>query len=200
MLIALILSIRGSINIVYENELRIYLKVLFFKFWLFPEGKFKIDPQKYEKILKGEKSNSATIISEIKEESKKNGLLENIKMISRLISSLLKTCAPYLKVKLARVHVNVSSTDAAKTAILYGAVSGAVAVLVDNIDEYTNLHNLKKKSIIVRPDFLSEKTSARIKVTLSISIYGAIATMLKLIIKHNMMLNKNSVNNTPKGI
>ena len=200
LLVALLLSIRASIHIEYKNELKIYLKVLFFKIWLFPEGKLKINPKKYEKLLKGDNPSPPAIISEISKESKKNGLVENVKMIARLMSSLLKACAPYMKVRLAKVHVFVGSSDAAKTAILYGVVSGAVAILVDNIDEFTNLHKLKKKSIIVEPDFLSDKTTADINVSLSISVYGLIASMLKVMIKHNIMINKNSVNNTPKGI
>ena len=196
LLIALILSIRASIHIVYEDELSVYLKILFFKFRIFPEGKVKFNLKSYERRLKGEQRLQESLISQMAEESKKNGLIENIKMIADLISTLIKSCAPYMRVKLARVHISVGSSDAAKTAILYGAISGAVALLVDNIDEYTNLEKLKKKSIIVEPDFLSEKTSARIHISLSISVYGAIATILKTMIKTNYK----SVNNTLKGI
>ena len=198
-LVALILSIRVSINIVYENELKIYLKVLFFKFRILPEGKLKLNPQKHKKILKDKQSSPQAIINEIKKESKKNGLIENIKMIARLISSFLKICTPYIKVKLARVHIRVASNDAAKTAILYGAVSGAVACLIDAIDEFTNLSKLKRKSINIEPDFLSDKTETQINISLSISVWGAIATILKMTIKHSNIINKISVNNTPKG-
>ena len=196
LLIALILSIRAKLHIRYKDELTIYLKILFFKIPLFPESKIKLDPKRYEKMLKGEENPQASIITQIKEESTKNSLLENIKMIGSFISTLIKSCAPYMRVKLARVHIYVGSSDAAKTAILYGAISGALALLIDNIDEYTNLEKLKKKSIIVEPDFLAETTSANIHICLSISVYGAIATMLKTIIKTN---NK-SVNNALKGI
>lgn len=190
------LSIRGSIHIVYENGLKIYLKVLFFKFWLFPEGRVKFDPKKYEKLLKGEQSSPQAIMDEIKEESKKNSLIENIKLISNLVSSLLHFCAPYMRVKLAKLHIRVGSNDAAKTAILYGAVSAAAACLIDNIDEFTRLHRLKRKSVIIEPDFLSDKTEAKINISLSISILGAIATALKMMLKYS---NKFSVINTPKG-
>ena len=190
------LSIRGSIHIVYENDLKVYFKVLFFKFWLFPEGKIKFDPKKYEKILKGEKSSPQAIMDEIKQESKKNSLIENIKLISNLVSSLLHFCAPYMRVKLAKLHIRVGTDDAAKTAILYGAVSAAAACLIDNIDEFTRLHKLKRKSVIIEPDFLSEKTEAKINISLSISIFGAIATALKMMLKYS---NKFSVINTPKG-
>ena len=104
-----------------------------------------------------------------------------------------------MRVKLAKIHINVATSDAAKTAILYGMVSTAVALLVDSIDEHTNLQKLKKKSIMIEPGFLSEKTTANINISLSISVYGAIATMLKMIVKYNLF-NKSSVTNTPKGM
>ena len=190
LIITLILSIRGSIHIVYKEELKIYFRVLFFKFKLFPEGKIKIDPKKYEKMLKKKEELPSTILTELKQETQKNGLLENIKAITRLISSFVKICAPYMRVKLAKVQIKVASTDAAKTAILYGAVSAAVACLIDQIDEFTNLARLTKRSIYIEPDFLADKTSAAIDISLSISVFGAIATVLKLMIKHNLTVNK----------
>jgi hypothetical protein len=190
LIITLILSIRGSIHIVYKEELKIYFRVLFFKFKLFPEGKIKIDPKKYEKMLKKKEELPSTILTELKQETQKNGLLENIKAITRLISSFVKICAPYMRVKLAKVHIKVASTDAAKTAILYGAVSASVACLIDQIDEFTNLARLTKRSICIEPDFLADKTSAAIDISLSISVFGAIATVLKLMIKHNLTVNK----------
>ncbi len=196
MLICIVLSIRGSIHIVYEDNLKVYFKILFFKFWLFPEGRVKFDPKKYEKMLKGEKESPTAIIKELGEETKKNSILENIKLISNLVSSFLHLCAPHMHVKVAKLHISVGSGDAAKTAILYGAVSTAAACLIDNIDEFTKLHSLKRKSVIIEPDFLSDKTIAKINISLSISIFGAIATIIKMILKYS---NKFSVINTPKG-
>lgn len=199
LLIVLILSIRGSVHIVYENDLKVYFKVLFFKFWLFPEGQIKFDPKKYEKILKGEKEDPSAIIKELGEKTKKNSLVENIKLIAQLVSSLLHFCAPYMRVNLAKLHIKVASNDAAKTAILYGAVSGATACLIDNIDEFTKLNKLKRKSVIIEPDFLSDKTEAKINISLSISLFGALATVIKMMLKYSNITNKISVNNTPKG-
>ena len=199
LLIVLILSIRGSVHIVYENDLKVYFKVLFFKFWLFPEGKIKFDLKKYEKILKGKKESPTAIIKELGEETQKNSLVENIKLIAQLVSSLLHFCAPYMRVKLANLHIKVASSDAAKTAILYGAVSAATACLIDNIDEFTKLHKLKRKSVIIEPDFLSDRTEAKINISLSISVFGAIATAIKMILKYSNITNKISVNNTLKG-
>ena len=101
-----------------------------------------------------------------------------------------------MHVKVAKLHIKVASNDAAKTAILYGAVSGATACLIDNIDEFTKLNKLKRKSVIIEPDFLSDKTEAKINISLSISVFGAIATILKMLLKYS---NKFSVTNTPKG-
>ena len=89
LLIVLILSIRGSVHIVYENDLKVYFKVLFFKFWLFPEGQIKFDPKKYEKILKGEKEDPSAIIKELGEKTKKNSLVENIKLIAQRFTFML---------------------------------------------------------------------------------------------------------------
>lgn len=170
--------------------MKIFLRILFFKFRLFPEGRIKFDPKKYEKILKGEKDSPTSIIKEISRDAKDSGLVENIKNIARLISSFVKFCTPYMHVKLAKIHIKVASDDAAKTAILYGVISGAVAILIDTVDENTKLHKLKRKSVIIEPDFLSNKTAAKINVSLSISVFGAISTILKMIIKYqNIKIN-----------
>ena len=80
--------------------------------------------------------------------------------------------------------------DAAKTAILYGAVSGSIALIVELIDSYTNLSRLKERSIIVESDFLSDKSEADISISLSISVYGAIKTLLKSGFKYFQLKNK----------
>ena len=199
LLIALILSLRVNLHIVYQDELKVYCKILFFKIQLLPAKNVKFNPKKYEKMLKGEAKNSANILNELKEENKKLGIIDSIKKIADFVSSLLKAFAPHMHVKLAKVHVKIASNDAAKTAIIYGAVSGAVACLIDAIDDFTNLKKLKRKSVIIEPDFLSEKTQADIHAVLSISIYGAIATVFKLVMDYTINKNKNGVFNTMKG-
>ena len=89
-----------------------------------------------------------------------------------------------MRVKLARIHITVATSDAAKTAILYGVVSGAAACLVDLLDEITNLSRIKKSSIIIEPDFVSEKSNISINITLSISVFGALRTLVKTLFRY----------------
>ena len=193
---------RIRVHIIYENDLRIFLRILFWKTNIYPDGNIKLDPEKYDQMLselKKEAELSQTIINEFKHETKNYGLLEDLKLIVKLLAYVLKTFAPHLHVKVAKLHINVATADAAKTAILYGAVSGTVACLIDTIEDYTNLDRLKKSSVIVQPDFLSDSSSARIRISLSISVYGFLRTMFKLAMKYTIIKNKNSVKNTPKG-
>lgn len=185
MLICLALLLKISVNFVYEDTLLVYLKILFIKIQLFPAKEKKFNAKKYEKKEKKKADRPTHIVKKKKPHTNtKPSLTENINLITDIIFEFLKTFSKHLHIKLAKIHIKVASPDAAQTAILYGAVSGSVAVLVDVLNGITNLDSLRNSSISVEPDFLSEKPEAKINISLSMRVYGALAVLIKLLVRY----------------
>lgn len=180
-LVALLLCMRVGINIVLEDELRVYLRVLFFKLRIYPQRSKKYKKKKQ----KQKKKKAETVIRESGDAPKKKPpLTDTIKTAAELVRTFSAAFARHLHVKLAVVNIRVATGDAASTAILYGAVSGAVACLVDAIDEITNLSSLHGSEISVEPDFLSERTQALLNITLSLRVIGALSVLAKTLFRY----------------
>lgn len=185
LLIALILSIRISLHVKYKDDLEVYYRILFVKTYIYPEpkGKFSAGKQKTKQITK-QVLPTRVIGDIVKEEGFKATPAENINIIADILKVFIRSCLKYLRVKLARVHVRVATSDAAKTAITYGAVSGAVACLVDALDGITNLDKVKKSSISVEPDFISGRSQYDINIKLSISLFGYLVSFTKFAFRY----------------
>ena len=181
--IALVLCLRVNLRIAYTDELIVYIRVLFFKYHLIPTQKIKFNKKAYEKKEKKKESAPKTTIKTTSEKSKSPTLLENISLISEIIKVALKAFAKHLRVKISKMQVIIATPDAAKTAVLYGAASGAIAGILEIIDSYTNLKKLKKCAVTVDCDFLSEKSTVCIDINLSISGWGLLLTLIKSLFK-----------------
>ena len=184
-LIFLVLALRVNINIKYEDELTVYLRVLFVKIKLFPQNDKGFNAKKYDKKQKKNQDKPSVKLKEKSEADKEKAeLSETISIITDTVKVFFKAFSKHLHVKLAKIHIIVATPDAAKTAILYGAVSGAAACLLDLLDEITNLDKVKNSSIVIEPDFVAQKSDVRISITLSMSILGALITLVKTLLKY----------------
>ena len=177
-------------HIIYDDELRIYVRVLFIKYYIYPEKKKKFNAKKHDKKKAEASKPKEPVIKQKSEVDKKSSLLDKILLIKDVLSVVFKTFPSYLRVKVATLDLKVGSPDAAQTAIMYGAISGAVAGIIDLIDSYSNLKLLKNSSVTVEPDFLSEKCEAKINISLSTSVFGALVTLAKTFWKYVTMKNK----------
>ena len=187
----LILSLRASINIVLDNELFVYLRILFIKIRLFPSKKKKFDPKKHERKQNKKANKPKVVLKELNANSDQElGVLDKINSFKDMISVIFKAFGKYLHVKLAKIHITVATGDAAQTAILYGAVSGAVACIIEIIDNITNLKKIKSSSVLIAPDFVSQKSEVKINITLSLSVYGALVTLAKSLWRYVILKNK----------
>ncbi len=181
---ALVLSLKVSLNFVYKDKLSVYLRILFIRISLLPSKKKKFNAKKHDKKQKKKASKPTHVLKEREAEPKaKPTLSENIEMVTDVLRVFLKAFPEHLHVRLAKIHIKVASPDAAQTAILYGTVSGAVAVLVDLLNDITNLDGLRRSSIIVVPDFLSDKPEAELNIALSLRVYGALSVLIKMLIR-----------------
>ncbi len=191
-LISLVLVTRATINIVYEDQLKIYLKVLFLKFRLYPEKKRKFRAKSYDKKLKKIANHKDVRLIDSSKVQDKSNIVDNIKTIYEILKVIFKSFSQYLHVTLAKIYIKIATPDAAQTAILYGAASASLACIVELLDSYTKLHKIKERSVYIEPDFLSEKSDIRINISLSLSVYGAIAMIIKSVIKYYFLKDTNS--------
>jgi len=97
-----------------------------------------------------------------------------IKTIKNILEAFFKSHARHLTVRAARINISVSTSDAASTAILYGVVSQGVAYILEILNTLNNLKPIKNSDINISADYISEKTSADIKLIFSFPIKSAI--------------------------
>ena len=187
--IGLVLSLRVNLHIRYEDELKVYIKILFFKIEILPNT---------SKIFNGFKKNKEKpthIIKDIKDaDTSSESIVDKLNTIRDILSILSESFHKHLHVKLSKIHVRVATGEAAKTAILYGAISTAVACIIDAIDEIANLKPIKDSSVSVEPDFLSEKTKIKLSISLYMSIAGIISVLMSSFIKYYSLKDKTQIN------
>ena len=187
--IGLVLSLRVNLHIRYEDELKVYIKILFFKIEILPNT---------SKIFDGFKKNKEKpthIIKDIKDaDTSSESIVDKLNTIRDILSILSESFHKHLHVKLSKIYVRVATGEAAKTAILYGAISTAVACIIAVIDDITNLKPIKDSSVSVEPDFLSEKTKIKLNISLYMSIAGIISVLMSSFIKYYSLKDKTQIN------
>lgn len=194
LLIGLFLSLRIKLQIIYKEELKLYFRFLFFKTDLLSkDATNKIDIKKL--IATIEEKPEAEISEADTSESSSPSIIDKLNSVRQILSLLFNAFRKHLHVKLTQIQIKVATSDAAQTAILYGAVSTAVACIIELIDSQTNLDKLKKSSVTVEPDFISEKSDIKLNILLSISLLGIIKVMMKSFFKYFSINEKTQINN-----
>ncbi len=82
----------------------------------------------------------------------------------------------------AKLHLTIGSDNAAKTAIIYGAIAGALYPTLEFFDRHSNLHK-RNADIFIEADYTAEKITFRGNVAFSMSVLGLLLAFLKLGIK-----------------
>ena len=181
--ILFILFLRVSIQLVYENELAVVLKVLCFKYTLFPKRK-KLNVKKFS--AKGirrklEKDKKILNKKQVKEQNKKSntGIVDTLKNAYEILSVLVSRLLKYLKIRVVRLDVVIATDDAAKTAIQYGLAVQTVQYLVTVLEQITNFKVKKNCGINVSCDFLTEKSKLDLNIVMSLRVWQAIVILIR---------------------
>ena len=156
--IALILFLPVHITACVKDDAKVFLRILFIKIKLFP---MKEKPEKKEE----------------KKEKEKRNIPELIHSVAEVLSVFLKQFSKHVKIRVLRYKIIIGTGDAAKTALLYGAAEQATAYLFAVLGENINFAFSKKNSL-VWVDFTSEKTTADVKIDVSVNVFGALAMIL----------------------
>ncbi len=101
----------------------------------------------------------------------KRSLLDNLGLIKAILDDIPPRFLRHLKVKLSRIVIVVASDDAAKTAIMYGAVSQTVAYIVAFLDQMSRLKYAPDAEVDVIANFLAEKPTANVKISVAVRVW-----------------------------
>ena len=108
-------------------------------------------------------------------------LAENLSMITALIKRLYAVTRGKLDIHIRKLQIRVGTDDAAKTAILYGAILQSAAYLLQWID--THFAHIRRKAgdMSVEADYLSDKCHAEIDITCSLYLSQILSLAIKML-------------------
>ena len=187
LLLFLILIIPVRIRIVYDQSVRAYIPVLFFKIGLYPRRK-RLKPmskKKYEKLKKPKKESKKEQKKKKPAETKEKAKLSVsdifglIGEVTEAAGDILKKITNYLRVKIHALKIVISTDDAAKTAIAYGAVSGAAGSLMTMLGDKCRIKYPSRAETGVECDYLSGNCSFKCDILFSIFVWQLLVIALK---------------------
>lgn len=108
--------------------------------------------------------------------------LELVKRITAIALKLIERFAESLRTDVKVLQIYVSAEDAADTALMYGAVSQAVAYLTELIENKTDVRYARNARTGVYSDFLSGKPYAEADITFSMRLWQIISLAVRAVI------------------
>ena len=187
-----LLSLKATVTICYADEVKLYVKVLFFKISILPKKKkywkSSMSAKKAKKIREGrkkkaEKDRIAKKEKAIKKEQKKlekakkpkksmSEILDLVQLICHLVGAVIRRFFHHLRIDVARLRVKVATGDAATTAIAYGAVTQSINVLFPLLESVNTLSLPKKEAdLSVEADFLSDTPELDVMFSFSLRVW-----------------------------
>ena len=194
---ALLCLLRIRIILTLNSEVALAVRVLCFKIPVLPRRKkvkwknyspkkaAKIKAKKAKKEAKKAAKRAARKKAHERDGSspeatkKKTTLLEKLRLVRALCAALFRKTHKHLRLHAARLHLSIATGDAAKTAVLYGAVCQALVYLLALLDRITHL-KAAEPEVAVRADYLSEKTSADVRIVLSLRVGGLLLILFSV--------------------
>ncbi len=174
-------SIPAHIVIEADSDVRVWARFLFIKYSLFPMKKRKKKAGKPKKSTKKAKKAPKSVKKQGKTADKpkpKRDIIGLVKLILKLVVAVLRKFPKHFRVRVLRYEISIGTKDAAKTAMLYGAVTGLSANLFETLRKATHFRIKRNAPVNVYADFLSEKTKASITLDFSITIFGALSMVM----------------------
>lgn len=182
--IMLVLFIWIKIKIIYvNNKLCVYLKILFLKFRLISDEK-KLQIDKKEK--KTDKKKNVKKKTEKQEKKLSNGdIFILIKSFKNILNIILNYFKKYFIIEIKKIYIKVASDDAAKTALMYGAISQSVEYIYAFLDNNIKKIKFKKRdSMMITADFVTGNPDFFLDVTCKLRIWQFLLITIKSITKY----------------
>ncbi len=187
----LVLLLPLSVRVKYAETLEVFAGIAFVKFKVFPKEETEKKGKKEKKKVKKsadkqvpepqDKTPEHTMprqSGEDKEQPKKKGISDTLKLVFEIIKSVFDVMGKRAKITIDELYVVVSKPDAADTAVQFGLCGG----IVSNILAFTS--NFKKavindEKVGVVPDFITGKSGFRTDITLSIAAGSLLMSFIK---------------------
>ncbi len=170
MIIGLI-NLRFRIKYCKKEGFNVILRVVFFRFFLYSSSRKKKKDSLQKKDLKKEKSKK---LKKKKEKKKKKKQKKSLEEILEIVKILLKPIPKFLKFlnrgfRITNVvfRVEIASSDAKNTALIYANFSKFFYISLGIICSYCKVI---KKEINIKLNFLEEKPDASFNIDFRISI------------------------------
>lgn len=170
LLIVLLLHSRIRVRVVYNEK-----TFSAYAYWLFL--RFNLNSDDEDSSLLSEELLGNDLFKDVTDKDpekagKPVSISWKIERVTRIVSRLLDRLPDVLTLKTRRVVVTVGTDDAAKTALLYGAVSTGLAALLEVIDRAVATVKTGKRDVIdVRADFVGGKTTFDINILLVLHLF-----------------------------
>ena len=185
------------------DNVSVMVRVLFLKIPILPKEKKRKSKDKDKKKKPKEKKKKEK--PDKKDKKKKKNKNKNKKKISDIVGlvqvlldtvvALFKRLGRNFKIRVHAYEICVASEEAAKTAVMYGAVKSLSETIFLRLEDSINFKIVKGAPMGVYADFLEEKFKANVKIDFSISIAGVFGVLFAAIFKFigsfiKMLLNK----------
>lgn len=213
-LVAVILSLRLKIRIIFKDELSIKAGVGFIIFNIIPKKQQKIklsdftyrrfqkklDKENKKALKKSQKEDKKKKTKELKEklsaaseEKEESGMLDSVIDIIKFALEELPKLFSAIKTEISALKIIVCGKDAHDAAVKYGIFAQSVSYFLEILNQKTKKLSIPEKSVNVCCDFLGEKTTMELDVKFSLTVFSAIKTGLRalsFLIKQK--INKNN--------
>jgi hypothetical protein len=184
LLFLLVAFIKITVYISFANDLRVFIRVLFFKIRIYPFKEEKVEKKPVQKKKPGK-------IKEAKPPRPRPPLKETLLLVKELVTEILGRFGRYIRIEEYRVKVLVATDDPAKTGVLYGAICGvlgSISVMIYRIKRRTR--RAGRIYTEVNADFVSEEYELFLSVALSMRVWQLFImgiTVAKGLIKYNSL-------------
>lgn len=222
LLLALILMVPGKITVEYKDDVRVAVFVSGFRIWSHPKPKKKIrlsdyTPEAIEKRKRREQKKQERLQAKKQKKQqkkksetstsgkpkKKRGLLDNLNLIQNIASAILGKTAKHIRIEIRRFIITVGTDDAAKTAILFGAVNQASAALLEFLHQTGTAKYTANTRVSVNADFAAQKSTADIYLSFSLRLWQLLNILFSAalrFVKAKHRTSKTSESNTNVSI
>lgn len=189
----------------YDGSVKVKLSVLFLPFSLYPHKIREKDyskrsvERKKQRLAKKKERKKALEKRKTKAPKEKKDILSPLKLILHILTSTHPRLVRAFRIRICELRVTVATEDAAKTAILYGAVSQVAAMLLEACERFLWCKRNKRR-VDVTADFCGTASSATAKITFSSNLYRILRLAISagiVFLKHKLQ-NKKTVEQ-PKG-
>lgn len=201
----ILLSIKFTVTVHYENDVAVSVKWLFLKFDILPKKEKEKKPKKEKKKKEEKPKEESEVIPEPKKKKKDNmfvrfynnrgvsGVVQLLKDAAKALGGMFKRIGRAFLFEELIISLKVGAGDSAETAIKYGKTCSAAFPAMGLI---VNTMRVKKYNLEINPDFIYGKNEARLHTKISVRpiklINAVIVLAFELLFKVVIKLLKHS--------